>query len=72
MTMWPTDEDRKAIPAQIDENIKKADAGDGASARRVAELYEALDQSEHAEAWWRKAAALGDRDAISYVEYILN
>ena len=43
----------------------------GAAARRVAELAEFLDDFGAAQCWWRRAAAMGDRDAGEYVEDIL-
>ena len=40
----------------------------GAScALRVAELLELLNRDEEAAEWWRRAAHLGDRDAIAYL-----
>ena len=38
--------------------------------RRVAELYELLDDDETAYVWWGYAAAAGDRDAIDMVELL--
>ena len=50
---------------------RRAKEGDAESARRAAELHEALHEFTTAANWWRKAAALGDQDAIDHVKYIL-
>ncbi|WP_409239347.1 hypothetical protein [Streptomyces sp. PA5.6] len=42
----------------------------GAQARRGAELLELLDEEQVARNWWNLAAALGDADAIDYVELL--
>jgi hypothetical protein len=60
---WPDDE--------LAESVQRGLLGDGASARRAAELYELIEDFGAAQTWWRRAAGLGDQDAISYVEHIL-
>lgn len=56
----------------LEECIRVARAtGSAQHARRVAELYEAIDQLGAAQAWWRHAANLGDPDAIEYVAIVL-
>lgn len=51
--------------------IEHGEKGDAASARRAAELLELIEDYERAVAWWHRAAALGDEDAIYYVREIL-
>jgi hypothetical protein len=46
-------------------------APDPAAARRAAELCELAERFDHAQAWWRYAAHIGDPDAIDYVEHVL-
>lgn len=57
---------------QLHDCIQKASLGDAGSARRAAELHEMFNQEEDAAYWWKKAAELGDPDAIDYVRLILN
>lgn len=57
---WPDSELTQCLP--------QARQGDAASARRVAELLELTDQATAAAAWWHRAAAAGDSDAIIYIE----
>jgi hypothetical protein len=52
--------------------IGLAEEGDPSSARRAAELFELAGFDTEAAAWWRRAAELGDPDAIDYVEGILH
>jgi hypothetical protein len=47
-----------------------AEKGHAASALRAAELLELLDRTEEAAAWWYRAAAMSDPDAIAYVQHI--
>lgn len=47
-----------------------AEKGHAPSARRLAELMELTGQNAEAHAWWQRAADLGDRDAIAYLEEI--
>ena len=61
---WPADE--------LAEAQREGEAGDPSSARRTAELLEAVEDFAGAQRWWHHAAALGDRDAINYVRYVLN
>uniref|UniRef100_UPI003F49238F hypothetical protein n=1 Tax=Saccharothrix espanaensis TaxID=103731 RepID=UPI003F49238F len=49
--------------------MKFARRGDGASARRVAEIMEFLGMEDESKAWWSAAAALGDPDAIDCMDY---
>jgi TPR repeat protein len=53
-------------------HIAAADQGDPAAARRVAELYEVIDDgiSPNAKRWWYRAAQMGDLDARDYVAAI--
>jgi hypothetical protein len=46
---------------------ERAELGDARSARRLAELLELTDQHTEAGAWWHRAAALGDQDAVAYL-----
>jgi hypothetical protein len=46
--------------------LRRAEEGDPASARRVAELLELKDRQDDALDWWRRAAEAGDLDAILY------
>jgi len=59
---WPLDE--------LENWRKLAEEGDPASARRVAELLELRHDEVGAAAWWHRAAALGDEDAILYVKEV--
>lgn len=52
--------------AELAECVKQASS----SARRVAELWELLEDPVSAKDWWRRAAAMGDEDAIDYVHLI--
>jgi hypothetical protein len=42
--------------------------GDGAAAREAAEIFDEYHNDDDAAHWWYQAAALGDVDAIEYVE----
>ncbi|MFD4190804.1 hypothetical protein [Amycolatopsis thermoflava] len=57
--------------AELELYRRYAHEGDAEAARRAAELYDLLDNEETAEQWWRLAAALGDQDAIDYVDHFL-
>jgi hypothetical protein len=57
---WPDNE--------LAQCLEQAEKGDATSARRVAELLELKDQDEAAAAWWHRAAAAGDPDAIIYIK----
>lgn len=59
------------VRAELVVREREALGGDADSARRVAELLEALHEFDQAEQWWRKAADLGDEDAIDHVRYLL-
>jgi hypothetical protein len=48
-----------------------AEKGIASSARRVAELCGLLDRENEEAAWWRRAAELGDPDAVDYVQEYL-
>lgn len=56
---------------QMAEHQPRAEQGDPGSARRMAELHEALHEFDTADAWWHVAAKLGDEDAQDHVEYNL-
>ncbi len=56
---------------ELDRLEEQAEGGDGASARRAAELYELLEDMNTAASWWRTAARLGDQDAADYVRGVL-
>jgi hypothetical protein len=62
----------EGIGPELERHKEHAEGGDAASARRVAELYELLDQIDTANTWWRRAAELGDPDAVEYVRVILS
>ena len=80
------DDDNSVVPAsgqsglvtpdwvwdQLECHKEHAEGGDAASARRVAELYELLDQIDTANTWWLRAAEMGDPDAVEYVRVILS
>ncbi|GGU32185.1 hypothetical protein [Lentzea flava] len=51
---------------------ERAELGDARSARRLAELLEFTDQHTEAGAWWHRAAALGDQDAVAYLAEVGN
>lgn len=59
------------VRAELVVREREARGGDAGSARRVAELLEALHEFGQAEQWWREAADLGDQDAIDHVRYLL-
>ncbi|MEU2674675.1 hypothetical protein ABZ622_38735 [Streptomyces sp. NPDC007164] len=42
----------------------------GSRARRIAELWEVLDETSQAYSWWQTAADLGDVDAQDYLEVL--
>jgi hypothetical protein len=67
-------------PAEMAACIRAAEGGNAppswphhraAAARRVAELLELAGADQAAVPWWRRAADLGDPDAIDYVAEIL-
>ena len=49
-----------------------ARGGNAAATRRVAELLDLLDREEEAVAWWHRATAAGDPDAVDYVREFLS
>ena len=59
------------LEERLEQCLSPAEAGDPPSARRAAELFELAGDKNQAADWWRRAAALGDLDAIDYVEGIL-
>ncbi|MGP4004620.1 hypothetical protein [Streptomyces sp. 8N706] len=48
----------------------KASTSTGRTARRIAELWEYLDEVGSAYRWWQVAAAMGDSDAQEYLEVL--
>ncbi|QXV63551.1 hypothetical protein [Amycolatopsis sp. TNS106] len=56
---------------QLEFHTHRAELGEAASARRVAELLELMNRKEDAIDWWHRAARLGDSAAAAYVKYIL-
>jgi len=60
---WPYDE--------LAACVKYGMEGDAQEARRAAELYELINDFAQAKLWWRRAASLGDPDAIDYVRLVL-
>ncbi|GAA2991176.1 hypothetical protein [Actinokineospora diospyrosa] len=60
------------VRAELADAERAALAGDCRSARRAAELYQAIHEFDRSTAWWRTAAELGDEDAIDYVRYVLD
>ncbi|MBM7770954.1 hypothetical protein JOD54_001158 [Actinokineospora baliensis] len=64
--------DEELVRAELADAERAALAGDGCSARRVAELYQTLHEFDRSIAWWRTAAELGDEDAADYVRYTLD
>lgn len=59
------------VDDELTQCIARANDGDAAAARRVAELYELHEDLGLAQTWWRKAAEMGDPDAKNYVAIIL-
>ena len=59
------------LNAELEHCVRAARAGDPCSTRRLAELLELVGCDDQAAYWWRRAAAVGDPDAIDYVEGIL-
>ncbi|MDT0467516.1 hypothetical protein [Streptomyces gibsoniae] len=55
----------------LDRYLREGSQGHATSARRAAELLEAIGDNESARSWWRTAARLGDEDALDYVEAFL-
>jgi hypothetical protein len=51
---------------------KHTSKGDSQSALQIALLLEGLEKPEMAEGWWRRAAQLGDADAVDYVAAYLS
>ena len=58
-------------PREVGRYVRRAQAGDRSSARRVAELLELAGHDAVAAVWWGRAAQLGDPDAIAYVREFL-
>ncbi|MFC9249997.1 hypothetical protein [Amycolatopsis thailandensis] len=56
---------------QLKFHTHRAELGEAASARRVAELLELMNRKEESVDWWHRAANLGDPAAAAYVKYIL-
>lgn len=63
---------RDDIRRELEQCEQAGAHGDAAAARRAAELYELTGDSETAGTWWHTAAALGDPDAVDYVQGILS
>jgi TPR repeat protein len=58
-------------PDEMTDCIARAEHGDPAAARRVAEIAELREDYGAAQWWWRRAAEMGDEDARDYVALIL-
>ncbi|MFI6031645.1 hypothetical protein [Amycolatopsis magusensis] len=72
----PTEDGNAVIPqlvwAELELLKYQAQEGDGASARRVAEILDLVQPgSSEISTWWRRAAELQDPDALDYVEHFI-
>ena len=62
---------REWVGPELERLKEQAEGGDACSARRVAELFELINDLDQANDWWYRAARLGDLDAVEYVQVIL-
>lgn len=62
------EEERAELQQLRDTYRQRANHGDAEAARLLAELCQCAWDEDEAAQWWYKAAALGDEDAIEYVE----
>ncbi len=63
-------QDRTQVEAYREVLLDEAMTGDAWSTRRLAEIYELLDDEAGAVRWWLRAAELGEPDAVLYVAHL--
>lgn len=66
----PSDPNEDQLIHELSLCLERANAGDAASMRRAAEIFELRGQITDAIPWWYRAAIAGDPDAVLYLREI--